>query len=439
MRLAIAICAALLWQAGAVPPHAAAPEAPSRYMRYQRLLVVPANRAGEACAVLDASVFAHEASAAGADLGVFLQTSSGEQAVPLAVSYSEARPTDATSATVHNRSLHDGQITFDLEMPHRPYTTVNLQLAATNFVATAQVWGSDGATGVRSPLGSFVLFDLSGEGLARSTALQMQESAFPELHVELRMRGTKGQPIAGLSSEIVRGADVPASREAQTLYTVVASTRDLVQQGTSTIARIEAQAHVPVERVRFVPVPGYNRSFLRPVSVAADKVADAGERETVSGTIWQVIRPAAAGLPPIDARSLTMDAVIASNMHANAAVTVAVQNGNQPPLPLQAVQLEMRQRQVCFNAIAGGRYLLRYGDEGAATSVYNGDAAAALTAVPLVARMGPEAFNRDYVKRNTALHRERGTPETRWTVLLAGIALLGALASRHTKRQGRHR
>jgi hypothetical protein len=447
LRLAIAICAALLWQAGSVHLDRPAPDPGTnpQHMRYERPLTVPGSAAGEACAVLDANVFAHEASAAGADLRVFRQTGNerktagGEQEVPFAVSYSEAQPTDATIATVRNRSLHGGQIAFDLEMPHRPYTTVDLHLAATNFVAIAQVWASDGSVAAKTPLGSFVLFDLSGQGLARSTAMALQESSFPRLHVVLRMHGVKGEALPGLSADLVRGAVVPASREAQTLYTVVASSAKLVQQGTSTIARIEAAAHVPVERVRFVLAPGYQGSFLRSVSVTAERDAGGGERETVNGRIWQVRRPAADGLPAINAAKLSIDAVIASNMHEDTAVKVAVQNDGQPPLPLQAVQLEMRQRQVCFDAVAGGSYMLRYGDEGTGAAVYNGGAAAALTSVPLVAQMGPEALNREYVKRNAALKPEHGNPETRWIILLAAIALLGALASRHTKRQGRHR
>ena len=422
--------------AGSVRAMVAEPQ----HMRYERSLTVPAGASGEACAVLDASVFAHAESASGGDLRVVRVVGDLQQEIPFAVSYSEAQPTDAVTATVRNLSSRDGDIVLDLEMPKRAYTTVDLELAAQNFIATAEVWGLDGKGGATKSLGTFVLFDLTKDHLARSTEMALQESTFAELHVVLRMRGVDGGMLRNIPVSVVQGAVVPASREAQTLYTVAADSRKIVEEGGFTVAQIEAPAHVPIERVKFLLKPGYKGSFLRAVSVSAERDAGKGLREVVQGAIWQVMRKTGPhGVLAIDASKLAVAAVIASNMHADATLTVAVRNGGDPQLPIDAIQLEMRQRTVCFDAVSGARYVLRYGDDAVGASVYDRGNLARVEATPLVAELGPEELNQRYVKRNGAPKDDERNPETRWIALLGAIAVLGALASRHTKRQGRHR
>lgn len=442
LKFVLAMAAAMLWQTGdlrvAAPPREGVAQAQA--MKYERALMVPGGASGEACAVLDASVFAHAASAAAGDLRVVRVVGNRQQEIPFAVSFSEAQPTDAVMATAKDVRRQGGDLVFDLAMPKRAYTTVDLQLGAKDFVATAEVWGSDGKGGARKALGTFVLFDLTKEGLARSTEMALQESTFAELHVVLRVRGAEGGMPRNLPVSAVRGAVVPASREAQTLYTVVATSGKLEEQGGATVVRMAAAAHVPIERVKFVLQPGYKGSFLREVSVSAERDKDKGLREVVEGAIWRVLRSAGpGGVPAIDASKLAVGAVIASNMHEDATVTVAVKHGDEPPVPMQSVELEMRQRTVCFDAVAGARYVLRYGDDAAGASVYDRGTLARVEAAPLVATMGPEELNRRYVKRTDTAEGEERNPETGWILLLAGISVLGALASRHTKRRGRHR
>jgi hypothetical protein len=118
---------------------------------------------------------------------------------------------------------------------------------------------------------------------------------------------------------------------------------------------------------------------------------------------------------------------------------VEVKNGSEPPLPIEAIQLEMRQRTICFDAAAGSTYTLRYGDDALRASVYDLDRLATMSAKPLVATLGPEELNRHYVARSDARTYDERNPEMYWIALLAAIAALGAVAGRHTKRQGRHR
>ncbi len=444
----------------------AAPIAEPQHLRYVRSLTLPRGASGVACAVLDASVYAHAASASADDLRVFQALPHAGpramlQEIPFVVRYSGANPAGSQTATVRNRTLRHGDLSFDLEMPHRPYTQVDLQLAARNFLATAEVFGEGsglaGEASTAKPLGVFALFDLTQQHLARSTSIPLQESTFPRLHIHLRLRGLDGRPLSGLTRFIVQGATVPASREAQTLYTVVATTGAVIEQGASSVAQLNVPAHLPIERVHVLLDPGYKADFLRTVSIVAEvDQHPAGESltgeplEIVNGELWRVTR--AGSSPPIRASHLNIPAVLASNVHNPATIQVRVHNDDQPPLPIRAVQLEMRQRTLCFNATPGARYTLRYGDDALSPPVYDleepgdpeelGDLEelgnlAGLPAKPISATLGREDLNPSYIRRHTASTYDEHNPNRFWIVLIAAIAVLGTFVRKQTMREGR--
>ena len=424
--------ATLLWQAG----NAGAPRvvAEPQHLRYERAITVSGGGAGVACALLDATVFAHAASRSGDDLRVF---SAGADDVPVetpfALTESEAQPVDVAAATVENLGMRGGDVVFDLVMPLRVYSEVDLQLAAKDFVATATVSGSDGRGGPSTSLGSFALFDLTQQDLSRSTALPLQESSFARLHVELHVTSAAGGTFVGLTPAIVQGATVPASREAQTLYTVVASS-GVTQQGASTVARIAMPEHVPVERVSFLLDPAFKRDFLRTVTV------DAGSGQTLEsldGEIERVTRAGVAGEPEIHQAKLSVDAVMASNLRGPATYVVTVKNGDDRPLPIRTVQLEMRQRRVCFEAQAGSAYTLRYGDVALRAPVYDFAQLYTGEAKPMVATLGGEAINAEFAAREDTRPYSERHPEVLWIALLAVVGTLGATALHGVKHKGR--
>jgi len=439
----VLLAAALLWQAGDfnAPRTDAAPAADPQHLRYKRALNLPAGSAGMACTVLDADAFAHSASRSGDDLRVFRVADGGASAeTPFALSESAAQPDEVVSAVVQNLGQRGGDLVFDLAMPQRVYSEVDLQLGAKDFVATAKVSGSDGRGGPVTSLGSFALFDLTQQKLSRSTSLPLQESTFPVLHVELHLANPAGGMFAGLAPSIVEGATVPASREAQALYSVVASTSSMQQKGAETVATITVPAHVPIERVSFILDTTSKGEFLRGVSIEAGK---GGGQESIDGEIWRVTRPSSGAEPAIKDAKLSVDAVMASNMRGPATVSVAVKNGNDLPLPIRAVQLEMRQRTVCFEASAGNTYTLRYGDVALRASVYDIKASGEFTrlyageAKPIVATLGVERVNPEFKARADNRPYSERHPELLWIGLLAAVAALGATALHSVKQQGR--
>jgi hypothetical protein len=444
LKSSIPILAALLFQAGTVPSigTAPAPLADPQHLRYVRTLTLPQGASGIACTILDASVYAHSASSSADDLRVFRSAPHTKpQEVPFVVSYSEAQPTDAQTATVRNVLTRNNTLSFDLDMPPRAYTEVDLDLAAHNFLATAEVSGSALTNTPSKPLGTFTLFDLTQRHLARATSLALQESTYPHLHILLHLRTPDGKPFPHPDPSIVHGATVPASREAQTLYTVVASANTITQQGPSSIAELDIPAHIPVERVKFVLNPAYKSDFLRDVSVIAhaDTQQPDQPQEIINGQISRVTRPADAltTTPAVNAAQLSLPAVIASNLHDPATIRVTVADAAQPALPLTAVQLQMRQRTLCFDSVPNATYTLRYGDNDLRASVYDLGDLATLPAKPLIATLGTEQLNPGYLQRHVASTYDQRNPNLFWIALLAAIAVLGSFVSRHAMRKGR--
>jgi len=443
LRFALACIAALFWQAGGFSISADAPAAQPQHMRYVRSLTLPAGASGPACTVLDASIYAHAASSSLDDLRIFRDLNGKRpEEIPFAVSYSEAQPTDANTATVRNLALRHDDLSFDLIMPHRAYTLVDLHLAAQNFVAVATVSGSDANSSFAKPLGTYSLFDLTQQHLPRSTVIALQESTFRLLHIALHLHRMDGLPYPHLSTTVVQGATVPASREAQTLYTVVATSSGILQQADSSVVRINAPVHVPIERVGFIISSSYKADFLRHVSITANSDAQVPPQpeEVIDGEIWRVTRPAdASGDSPIHAAKLALTSVLASNLRAPATVSVDVKNGSAQPLLIKAVQLEMRQRTACFQATPGFTYTLRYGDDALHASVYDLGSLAKLPVKPAIATLGPEQINPHYVRTGANTTYDKRNPHLFWVALLAVLATVGAVASRHARLRERHR
>ncbi len=404
------------------PGPAASPE----HLRWQRSVQLPAGANGRACAVLDAETFAHAAGRSADDLRLY----SGGLETPFALIESEPSAVDVQSATVQNLGMKGGDVIFDLAMPARAYTDVTLKLGGKNFVATAEVSAPDA-----TQLGKFALFDLSQQGLSRSTTLTLQESTFTTLHVVLHVTSIDGSPYAGLTPQIVEGADIPPSREAQTLYTPIAVTSMVVQKGKQSVITFQIPAHVPVERVLFGFAQGFNKEFSRTVEVAA-RVKQKNEPESteqLSGDIWRVTRPGASGGPAIHQEKLSMDAEIASNLRDPATVTIIVENGDDVPLPIQTVTLQMRQRTLCFDAASGASYVLRYGDAALRAPVYDYARLFQPQSNTIAVTLGPELANADYHPRPDARPFTDRHPELMWVALILVVVVLGGTAMHSLK------
>lgn len=439
MRALFAPAALLLWQMVAGNGGTETPAQP-RYLQYQRQIVLPTRAAGQACAELDTDALAHAASRFGNDLRLFGGPEASAE-VPFALTESEAQPDDGRTATVLNLGVHEGEIVFDLAMPTRPYTDVTLDLNAKNFVGTATVTGEKPG-GETVQMGTFTIFDLTEQHLARSTTLPLQESTFPRLHVVLRLHSPSGGALADLTPAVVRGAAVPPSRETQTLYTTVAETKMIQTKGKRSVAVMRIPAHVPVERVVFTLDAGFHKNFLREVEITArpDAAAESAATETISGNISSETLPGSVEAGSADPNlHLSVDAALGANLRSDATVEVDVKNGDDKPLPIRSVGLAMRQRMICFNAASAQEpYTLRYGDAALPAPVYDYARLFQPASEPIDGKLGPEQPNPDWERRPDDRPYTERHPDLLWVGLLVAVSVLGGTAAESIKRRKHH-
>jgi hypothetical protein len=431
------------------------PVAQPSAMRYERAIHLPAltdsNISGQACAVIDGLTYSHAAPSL-ADLRIFpAGATDGAHEIPYATTMSDAASQDIQSSRLLNIGTKEGKIDFDLEMPARPYTDVVLDIdpGLHDFLANVAVTGSDalGDGQRRTSLGEFTLFDLTSQHLSRNTTLSLQESTFRYLHVTMQVANAPGAvgSAARFAAGMVEGASVPPSREEQVLYTAVAESNSIVTVGRETRARFMLPVRIPVERVAFTLDPAFKGNFSRDVRITAqaqqnpDVSADARSplAETMSGTIIRIHTTEAAR--EISHDQLDVPAILGANLQSPAKVEVAVENGDDQPLPITAVRLEMRQRELCFDAsnAAAAPLALYYGNTHLAVPVYDYDRLFIAAEKPLVAELGPETLNAKYSaptaepKTFTEHH-----PETLWVALIAVVCALGVVALRSARNVG---
>ncbi len=216
--------------------------------------------------------------------------------------------------------------------------------------------------------------------------------------------------------------------------------------GRESRATFELPMRIPVERVSFVLAPWFKGNFSRDVRVTA--LADSKEDgsgdarailpETMAGTILRVHAREAGR--EIQSEELGIPAILGANLQSRAKVEVAIENGDDQPLPIAAVRLEMRQREACFDAASVGRgeVALFYGDPKLAGPTYDYERLFAASEKALVAQLGPETLNVSY-RPPAGLARpfaERH-PGVLWIVLIAVIATLGLVALRASRNVGR--
>ena len=122
---------------------------------------------------------------------------------------------------------------------------MNWIVAAHDFIATVDVFGSQSQTGGTSTkLGTYTIFDFTREKLGRSTVLHLPESDFRYLH--FRVDGP-------LKPDDVTGLSLSRSAEAKPHYVTVAESTQVVEKNRETLIEFSLPANVPVDRVEFVP------------------------------------------------------------------------------------------------------------------------------------------------------------------------------------------
>jgi hypothetical protein len=236
----------------------------------------------------------------------------------------------------------------------------------------------------------------------------------------------KPEDVQGLSVERVAAKQV---------FVTAAATDQVTRKERESQVRFTVPAHVPVERVEFA-VGAQPANFSRDVTVRA---APAGSAKTMTGaeppqpveTSGNLLRVHGRhnGVQ-IDEEHLAVDAPGVDFGAQDAKWTVTIENGDDPPLDVKSVQLEMAERQLCFDAAVGADYTLYYGDAALAAPQY--DYATLFTPDKNAAQatLGPEEKNPQYGARPDQRPFTERHPGLLWAALILVVLVLGAVALR---------
>jgi hypothetical protein len=397
---------------------AASPEI--RFFRYQRPIEKLPQQASQTCLVIDPGIFAHAAPQL-ADLRLYRDSTETPFAIQLAAPIEAAQK----SITPLNLGQRGGQTVFDAAMPDTPYSDVQLAVTGQNFIATVTVLGSQAESGsAETKLGAFTIFDLTRQKLGRSTVLHLPQSDFRFLHFKI------AGPVA---PESVTGLWVMRLPASQPRYVTVAETASVIEKGHSSVVEFMVPAHVPVDRIGFVPgaTPAlFSRDVsvsVVPVTQAQTDVSEPPQPFISSGNLLRVHSEQSGHR--IDEERLVLDAPQV-DFATPARWTITIDNGDDVPLTLKSVRLEMLQRNLCFEAAAGRQYKLDYGDPALSPPRYDYARLFARRADAAQATAGPEELNPAYEPRPDERPFTEKHPMLLWIVLIAVIALLGAIALR---------
>ncbi len=158
------------------------------------------------------------------------------------------------------------------------------------------------------------------------------------------------------------------------------------------IATFVLPERIPIERVSFDLLPTYKANFSRDVHITDHPNGTANSAsETLIGTILRVHLTHAGR--EIRQEQLSIPATLGSNMQSEATVQVAVENGDDTPLPITSIRLEMRQRKICFDAADERPLTLYYGDPALAAPQYDYARLFSLSSDVHTALLGREQIN----------------------------------------------
>lgn len=413
--------AALLILAVAAP---AAPSAGTLYSRYDRALQNTPQQQLQTCAALPADVFAHAAPQL-ADLR--LVGSSKE--IPYVVRI--AAPVSQSQSAIQPLNLGERQnhVVFDAAMPEGHYSDVQLAVTADNFIATVDVTGSQTQSGTpETRLGSYTIFDFTRQKLGRSTVLHLPESDLRYLHVRVS---------APLKPEQITGLTIDRLPESKAQYVTVADTSSVAQKDHHTQIEFTVPANVPVDRIEFFPGAD-PASFSREITVAVAPSPGKGsasqepaEPVSVPGNLLRI--HGTHDGHRIDEERLAVETSQLFPATEETRLTLSIDNGDDAPIALNSVRLEMFARTLCFDAAQETSYRLYYGDPALATPRYDYATLFAPEKDAAQAAIGPEEKNPAWQPRPDTRPFTEKHPGLLWTALIVVIALLGLIALRSGK------
>jgi hypothetical protein len=395
--------------------------------RYERPVLLASGAAPETCVALPLELLPHAAPQL-EDLRVM--AGDREVAYQLRIS-SDVAEQVGRPEQVLNLGKRNGAISFDVEMTEPRYSRVLLKMARSHFSVLVHVTGIDrpGEAGVAFP--EIAYSSDTPEDEPQMKLILLPESDFRYLHFEIQTLAL--EPV---TPQDIAGVDVLAERAEPPRYVQAAVASGPQQKPHETIYEFVVPSNVPLDRLSFMsddPKAVFSRiadleRFPSPGSQpAAHEEAGAAKPATPVQSEGVTL----ARLPDTKRRPQTIDLGLGA-MSSASTVRLTIQNGDDAPLALHGITLEMRERQVCFLRKANTSYTLRYGDPSLGPPRYDLTPIEAAAADASISTLGVEraltpetAAERPFTERH---------PVLLWVALILVVGTLGVVALRSAKK-----
>ncbi|MHB8215385.1 MAG: DUF3999 family protein [Candidatus Sulfotelmatobacter sp.] len=317
---------------------------------------------------------------------------------------------EEVEARILNLGSVAGHTEFDLDAEKlATYDRIRLRLDAKDFVATASVAGAN-ALGEKSStaLTPSTLYDFTSEQLGSNSVLKLPPSSFRYLHVKLS---------PGILPRQVKGAAIYNLREQQASWTKAGSCSAPQQKQRTTMIVCSVPPKVPLDRIAFQVAPG-QVNFHRVVSVQNPQAT-----EEARGEISRIRVNRAGTLVNTEDLAINLDG-------RSGQFTIAINNGDNPPLAILEVQPLSLERRVYFDPQGKASLTLYYGDEKLPAPVYDYARFFRLEASPAEAQLAGGAHNPQYAGRPDDRPWSERHTGILWSVMILAVIALAVLAVR---------
>jgi Protein of unknown function (DUF3999) len=339
----------------------------------------------------------------------------GQSQVPYAlIKESGGSSNQETAAKILNLGSVGGHTEFDLDVGGlQQYERVRLEVDAKNFINGTQVQGRGNRNDRSgSNLGSSTLYDFTAEGLGSNFALKFPTSSFPYLHVRLS---------PGILPTQVKRAFVSSFSETKAAWSPAGDCKAITGAPKEAVFECSLFAGVPLERLAF-DLPASTVNFNRTVIVSDEK-----GNELERGAISRV-RLNRAGQSVVS-EDLTLDLY----GRPGNKLKVAIQNGDDKPLPIENVRALSFERRIYFDPNGKTALRLYYGDDKLGSPTYDYAKLFQQSPNAAVAQLGSPEENPQFTGRPDERPWSERHQVILWAAMVAAVALLGSLALRGMK------
>lgn len=391
--------------------------------RYERPVQLSSAIASETCVVLPLGLLPH-ASPMLQDLRIM--AGDREIAYQLRVS-SDADENVGRPQQILNLGERNGVISFDVEVTEPRYSRVLLKMARSHFSVLVHVTGVDhpGEAGVAFP--AIAYSSDTSEDEPQVKLISLPESNFRYLHFEVQTLA-----LDPVTPRDIAGVDVLAGITEPPRYLQAAVASAPQQMPHETIYEFAVPANVPLDRLSFAS-DDPNAVFSRTADL--ERYPSSPPRSGTTPAPAQsegvtLARSPEAKRPKAERGPNTIDLGLGAASYPSI-VRLTIQNGDDAPIALHAVTLEMRERRFCFLPKPDTAYTLRYGDPSLGPPQYDLTPIEAAGANASVSTLGPErALAPEIVEARPFTERH---PVTLWLALILVVGTLGAVALRSAR------